>query len=73
MKTIDLHGVKHEEVKRKLDLFFWNAIQRKNNTVEIITGFSDKMKEIVFETSKEYGFKVEESLGNGGCLIITLN
>lgn len=73
MKSIDLHGIKHEDVKRKLDVFFWEEIQRKTSIVEIITGFSDRMKEIVFETSEEYGFKAEESLGNGGCLIITLN
>jgi hypothetical protein len=73
MKSIDLHGIKHEDVKRKLDVFFWEEIKRKSNNVEIITGFSDRMKEIVFETSLEYGFKVEECLGNGGCLIITLN
>jgi hypothetical protein len=55
---IDLHGVKHAEVSRKLDVFLWNAMQRGNKNVEVITGISHKMKELVKETCKDYGFNV---------------
>ena len=71
MKTeIDLHGVKHADVKRVLDLFFWEMIRRNIRSFNVITGFSQKMKNIVIEVSDEYGFKVEHLPTNGGLLII---
>ena len=70
MKSIDLHGIRHENVRRELDNFFWYIIKNNITQFEIITGFSEQMKKIVYEVCEEYGFKAKESLINGGCLIV---
>ena len=70
MKSLDLHGIKHEDVKRVLDEFFWDMMKKNVSYFEVITGFSDRMKSIVYETCDEYGFEVEENPGNGGSLTI---
>lgn len=69
---LDLHGIKHVDVKRELDKFFWEAMQKKLTQVEVVTGHSTQMKEIVFETSNEYGFSVKEGLINRGSLLIDI-
>ncbi len=69
---IDLHGVKHADVARKLDVFFWECIQKKIKQVTIITGISPKMKLIVLEVCKEYGFDAIELSINPGSLIVDL-
>ena len=50
MKKLDLHGIKHEFVSRRLDTFFWEMMQKNEIEIEIITGISNRMKEIVKET-----------------------
>jgi hypothetical protein len=40
--------------------------------VEVITGISPRMKEIVIENCKDYGFVVSEMYFNPGSLIINL-
>ena len=55
MNTIDLHGVKHENVRGLLDTFIWDNMKRKSNSVSIITGKSNEMKRIVSEILAEYG------------------
>lgn len=72
MKSIDLHGVKHQDVQRKLDIFFWEMIQRKQSEVRVITGWSDEMKKIVISVCKDYDFIVEEEIFNKGSLIIKM-
>jgi len=72
MNKIDLHGVKHENVPRELDHFFWQMMQKKVGTVEVVTGISQRMKEIVKETCDDYGFKVSEISFNPGILIVDL-
>lgn len=69
---IDLHGTKHQEVQRKLDIFFWECMQKNIKQVEVITGMSDKMKEIVIDTAIEYKFRVNEIQINSGSLFIDL-
>jgi DNA-nicking Smr family endonuclease len=69
---IDLHGVKHEDVKRKLDVFFWESIQKNMVQVEVVTGHSIKMKEIVYEVCQEYGFSIKEGVINKGYLIVDI-
>lgn len=69
---IDLHGIRHHEVPRKLDIFFWEMIQRKVGQVEVITGISTEMKNIVRETCKDYGFEINELSFNPGSLLINL-
>ena len=72
MMKIDLHGTKHEDVQRKLDVFFWECMQKKITQVEVITGMSDKMKEIVMSVSSEYNFKVDKFNINQGSLFINI-
>lgn len=69
---LDLHGVKHIDVKRELDKFFWQAMQSKIHQVEVITGHSREMKEIVFQTCAEYGLEAKEGLINKGVLFIDI-
>jgi hypothetical protein len=69
---LDLHGIKHEDVKRKLDVFFWECMQKNKKHVEVITGMSDKMKEIVISVSSEYNFKVDNFNINQGSLFINI-
>ncbi len=69
---IDLHGIKHQDVQRKLDVFFWECMQKNIKQVEVVTGISIKMKDIVKEVSKEYGFTVIEMSFNPGTLIVDI-
>lgn len=69
---IDLHGIKHENVQRELDQFYWQMMQRGHTEVEVITGISYKMKEIVSKVSNDYNFKVEEIPLNPGSLIVKI-
>lgn len=72
MKSIDLHGVKHADVQRKLDKFFWQMIQENRKEFKVITGFSDKMKSIVRNVCNDYGFIYNEEIYNKGSLIINI-
>lgn len=67
MKKIDLHGVKHEFVPRRLDTFFWEMMQKNEVEIEVITG-STRMKEIVKDTCLDYNFNVIEHPTNVGWL-----
>ena len=69
---IDLHGIKHENVQRELDQFFWQMMQKNHSEVEVITGISNRMKEIVYNVSGDYNFKVEEIPMNPGSLIVKI-
>lgn len=69
---IDLHGVRHADVQRTLDQFFWQMMQKKVSRVEVVTGVSHKMKELVKETCKDYNFDVLEDSINIGVLYVNL-
>jgi hypothetical protein len=69
---LDLHGIKHENVQRELDQFFWLMMQRGHSEVEVVTGISHRMKEIVCDVSKDYNFVVLEIPMNPGSLIIRI-
>ena len=73
MKKLDLHGIKHEFVSRRLDTFFWEMMQKNEIEIEIITGISNRMKEIVKETCYDYNFNVIDHPTNYGCVIVRLN
>lgn len=72
MEKLDVHGIKHKDVQRELDIFFWEMMQKDVIEVEIITGNSQAMKDIIIETCQEYGFKVNERYLNPGCLLVNL-
>ena len=51
MITLDLHGLRHEDAKRKLELFIndhWGEM------LKIITGHSSSMRDIVSSTAESY-------------------
>jgi len=72
VETIDLHGVKHEEVGNMLDTFIWDNMKRKTSAVKIITGNREDMKKIVWDIANEYNFLVDDSWTNTGVLIMNL-
>jgi DNA-nicking Smr family endonuclease len=69
---LDLHGVKHENVSNEVDRFIWEAMQRNAHQVEIVTGNSEQMKNIVRDCVSDYGFKCGEGLVNWGALTVFL-
>jgi DNA-nicking Smr family endonuclease len=72
MKTLDLHGIKHSEVQRVVDVFLWDNIQKKEKEVEIITGISEQMKVIVKDCIKDYNMECNDDLLNFGKIIVKL-
>lgn len=67
METLDLHGIKHQEVDEIVRSFL-NFIDLP---CQIITGNSPQMKEIVKKVVKEYEwFSYEKDSYNYGTLII---
>ena len=68
MKSLDLHKTRHEDV-RGLTIRFvednWDFLDVLEGEVEIITGHSKKMKEIVIEVLDEYhlSYYIGDGLG----------
>ena len=52
---IDLHGFKHQDVKVKLETWLFEEFNNGNFPVEVITGNSYKMKQLVKEVCEETG------------------
>ncbi len=67
---IDLHGKKHEVVEENLANWLIVQYNRGNIPMRIITGNSQKMKNIVCEVCEKYDFEVEEDFINSGVLVI---
>ena len=68
MKTLDLHGERHEGIVQKIHTFVYN----NELPVRVITGKSDIMRKIVLDTVSELGYHSHyERLINEGCLVIT--
>ena len=72
MKKLDLHGIKHQNASNLADIFIR---QNKNNLpVEIITGNSLDMQNIIKRIVKLYGLRMEpKSHFNLGSYIINNN
>lgn len=71
MMRLDLHGVKHHEVSRKVDEFIWETMQKKKTQAVIITGKSTPMKQLVKDCLKDYDAKYFD-LFDGGSLVVNL-
>lgn len=69
---IDLHGIRHADTQQKLDTFYWDAMRRGISEVEVVTGISDRMKQIVRDVSREYGFVAEDAPLNPGSMRIRI-
>ena len=68
METLDLHNKRHRDVERLVeDFLHWYDLP-----VKIITGDSDKMKQLVIGVVKRYKLYCHyENLRNSGVLIVT--
>ena len=68
METLDLHNKRHSEVERIVeDFLIFNSLP-----VKIITGNSDKMKQLVIDVVKKFGFYCHyENLRNYRSLVVT--
>lgn len=67
---IDLHGIKHEDVKQILDKAIWECMKKKKSRLYAITGNSEVMKKIVSDVSREHGLTAVESMFNSAELLI---
>ncbi len=69
---LDLHGVKHENVTREIDNFLWECMNKKVTQIEIITGNSSIMRELVDSCISEYGFSVNPHFTREGSILVDL-
>jgi len=69
---IDLHNIRHQDVKTKLDKFLGEHMMKGTNEIRVVTGDSDKMKKVVSSVLNDYGLTSELSPLNNGILIIKL-
>lgn len=70
--TLDLHGVRHKDVSRKIDTFIGDHLLSGSPTVFIMTGRSPDMKKIVDKTLGDYQMTSNEHINNPGVLIVSL-
>jgi len=69
---LDLHGVRHGDVYRKIDKFIGEHLMAGTQAVNIITGHSIKMKKIVNTTLEDYNLRGETSFFNNGSVTVKL-
>jgi len=68
---IDLHGFKHQDAKVKLETWLFEEFNNGNFPVEVITGNSYKMKQLVKEVCEELNFNVNDWItGNPGSVMV---
>jgi len=71
MTEVDLHGFKHDEVEDKLPNLLILHYNMGNFPIRLITGNSEKMKEIVRETCEVQGFTIDDTWNtNPGTIIV---
>ena len=68
---LDLHGVKHVDVRRKCDTFM-TQIWGSYDCVDIITGNSDQMRKMVVSALSDYDVEISMSLQSSSVLRIYL-
>jgi len=75
LNKLDLHGIRHRDVYDIVDKFINDIIlaDKPVQRFEIVTGYSDRMKELVCEVLDEYNLEVLERYSpNEGKLVIKL-
>ena len=74
MGRLDLHGIRHRDVYSLVDNFLNDIILEDNEESkhEIVTGYSDRMKELVVEVLNEYKIEALEHHWNDGVVVIKL-
>jgi len=65
MIELDLHGIRHEAARKMVVRFIEDNWNKNNEQLEIITGHSNKMKEIVREVLTEYKLECKEGSFDG--------
>lgn len=71
--TLDLHGVRHRDVSKKVDEFLGSTIDSRLPELFIVTGLSVEMQDIVIETLKDYNLEYEVGdIFNPGYIKISL-
>jgi len=70
MMEIDLHGFKHEEVEDKLANLLILHYNMGSFPIKLITGKSDKMKQIVREVVNKHGFTEDDFWNDNPGVII---
>jgi len=66
---LDLHGIKHNDVQREVE----NFVLLNKPPLSIITGMSDKMRELVGEVLEEYDFLWNIPINNYGMIKVIKN
>jgi hypothetical protein len=70
---LDLHGIKHLEARDIVYEFIdKHVVENKKDRLEIVTGYSDRMKEIVYEVLCDYKLDADEHEFNKGMLVVKL-
>lgn len=69
---IDLHGIRHHEVQNLLDKFLTKHLYQGTKEIYIITGNSDKMKDVVDSVLSDYNLSSEYSFLSKAELIVKL-
>lgn len=54
MKTLDLHGTRHEDVEREVVKFVESCWGTAEEEAQIITGHSDRMRDLAIKILNEY-------------------
>ena len=67
MIGIDLHGVKHKDVEKKVH----DAICQMDLPFIVITGHSTHMRNLVREAVKSFGLKADVSIINDARMVIS--
>ena len=70
--TLDLHGVRHQDVPHKVDQFIGYHLTNGSREVNIIVGHSERMKEIVDVTLIDYNLKSEYTFFSKTTLLVKL-
>ena len=70
--NLDLHGVRHADVSRKIDKFIGEHLMNGTKSVIIITGNSDEMKRLVNKALIDYGMNYDEIFGKSGEVSVSL-
>lgn len=73
MSSLDLHGIKHSEVQKLMDSFLFENMKSEQTKVEIITGLSDQMKNVVKKVLEDYDFEFEEDFLNKGKINVKIS
>jgi len=67
MKELDLHGISHYDVKDVVE----NFILMNDTPFRIITGYSERMRNLTKNILDKHKFKYHTSAHNSGEIIIT--